>query len=225
MERQIVVAIDGPAGAGKSTIARKVAQHFNIYYVDTGAMYRAIGLYMLDQHIDPLEETDVVGKLENIEMSLTHNGQEQEIMLNGQKMGERIRSQEVGQAASIISSYIAVREKMVGLQQALAKNMSLVMDGRDIGTHVLVDAPIKIYMTADSEIRGERRQEQLRRQGKDVALSIIVEEINQRDTMDKNRQASPLRQAEDAVYLDTSKLSIEQVVEKIIRLVEKKLEK
>lgn len=222
MKKELTIAIDGPAGAGKSTIAKEVAKYFGIFHIDTGAMYRAISLYLLENNIDISNESQVEKSLDNITLKLLNTKQKQDIILNGKILGESIRTQIVGETASIISTYILVREKMVRMQKDIAKNTSLVMDGRDIGTHVLTNATIKIYLSADATIRGERRKKQLLLQGKELPIESIITEINKRDYMDKTRKYSPLRQAEDAIFIDTSNLEIDEVVDKIIGFVKEK---
>lgn len=219
------VAIDGPAGAGKSTIARLVAEKLNYIYVDTGAMYRAIGFFLM-KALD-LKETQVnsiqnetiqsfIDKhLQEICVDINYIDGEQQILLNEKNVSSLIRTPSLGTMASKVSQFKEVREYLVNLQQIIAKKQSVVMDGRDIGTHVLPDAKLKIYLTASVDIRAKRRLEQLLEKGENANLELLKKEIESRDYNDMNRIQSPLRQAEDAVLLDSSELTIEEVVKKI----------
>jgi len=210
--KKINIAIDGPAGAGKSTIAKSLAKSRNMVYVDTGAMYRAIGLYCSRKGIAGDDEKTIVGELDNINVSLAYESGEQVVYLNGENVNGLIRTPEAGAMASAVSVYPAVRSKMVELQQALAKTTSVVMDGRDIGTVVLPNAEVKIYLTASSEVRAKRRYDELVAKGMECDLVQLQKEIEERDYRDMNRETSPLKQAEDAVLLDTSDMNIEEVV-------------
>ncbi len=210
--KNINIAIDGPAGAGKSTIAKALAKSRNMVYVDTGAMYRAIGLYISRRGINGEDEAAVVGELDNIQVSIAYENGEQVVYLNGENVNGLIRTPEAGNMASAVSAHRKVREKMVALQQKLAKTTSVVMDGRDIGTVVLPDAEVKIYLTASSAVRARRRYDELVAKGMECDLATLQKEIEERDYRDMNREVTPLRQAEDAVLLDTSDLNIEEVV-------------
>lgn len=210
--KKINIAIDGPAGAGKSTIAKSLAKSRNMVYVDTGAMYRAIGLYCSRKGIPGDDEKTIVGELDNINVSLAYESGEQVVYLNGENVNGLIRTPEAGAMASAVSVYPAVRSKMVELQQALAKTTSVVMDGRDIGTVVLPNAEVKIYLTASAEVRAKRRYDELVAKGMECDLVQLQKEIEERDYRDMNRETSPLKQAEDAVLLDTSDMNIEEVV-------------
>jgi len=210
--KKINIAIDGPAGAGKSTIAKSLAKSRNMVYVDTGAMYRAIGLYCSRKGIAGDDEKTIVGELDNINVSLAYESGEQVVYLNGENVNGLIRTPEAGAMASAVSVYPAVRSKMVELQQALAKTTSVVMDGRDIGTVVLPNAEVKIYLTASAEVRAKRRYDELVAKGMECDLVQLQKEIEERDYRDMNRETSPLKQAEDAVLLDTSDMNIEEVV-------------
>ncbi|MBP3576607.1 MAG: (d)CMP kinase [Lachnospiraceae bacterium] len=221
--KKINIAIDGPAGAGKSTIAKALAKSRNMVYVDTGAMYRAIGLYCSRKGIAGDDEASVVGELDNIDVSIAYENGEQVVYLNGENVNGLIRTPEAGNMASAVSVYPKVRSKMVELQQGLAKTTSVVMDGRDIGTVVLPDAEVKIYLTASSAVRAKRRYEELVAKGMECNLKTLQKEIEERDYRDMNRETSPLRQAEDAVLLDTSDLSIEQVVAAMQKIVAEKI--
>lgn len=221
--KKINIAIDGPAGAGKSTIAKALAKSRNMVYVDTGAMYRAIGLYCSRKGISGDDEATIVGELNNINVSLAYENGEQVVYLNGENVNGFIRTPEAGNMASTVSIYSKVRAKMVELQQALAETTSVVMDGRDIGTVVLPKAEVKIYLTASSAVRAKRRYDELVAKGMECDLVQLQKEIEERDYRDMNREISPLRQAEDAVLLDTSDLSIEEVVEKMQQIIAEKI--
>lgn len=221
--RKINIAIDGPAGAGKSTIAKSLAKSRNIVYVDTGAMYRAIGLYCSRKGIAEDDETTIVGELDNINVSLAYENGEQVVYLNGENVNGLIRTPEAGAMASAVSVYPDVRSKMVELQHALAKKTSVVMDGRDIGTVVLPNAEVKIYLTASAEVRAKRRYDELVAKGMDCDLVQLQKEIEERDYRDMNRETSPLKQAEDAVLLDTSEMNIEEVVAAMQKIIAEKI--
>lgn len=216
------IAIDGPAGAGKSTIARKVARKLGLIYIDTGAMYRATSLFMLEKGIVSQDLEKVSLALSQIELDIKYENGEQQLILNGENVNDRIRTPEAGLAASRFAKLSVVREKLVDLQKNLAKKSQVVMDGRDIGTHVLPEAVLKIYLTAEVGVRAKRRYDELVAKGEEVLLSEIEEDIKKRDEEDMNRPVSPLRQAEDAILVDTSSLSIDEVVEEIIGLAGKK---
>ena len=209
------IAMDGPAGAGKSSIARLVAKEMNFVYVDTGAMYRAMALYFLKQGIDTKDEGLVSENCSQIRIELAYEDGVQKIYLNGEDVSTDIRQEEVGKNASVVARYTAVREKLVDLQREIAANGDVIMDGRDIGTVVLPDAEVKIYLTASVEVRAERRYKELRDKGETCDLAQIQRDITLRDEQDMNREVSPLRQAEDAVLVDTSDLTMPEVVKKI----------
>lgn len=221
--KKINIAIDGPAGAGKSTIAKALAKSRNMVYVDTGAMYRAIGLYCSRKGIDGNNEAAIVGELDNINVSIAYENGEQVVYLNGENVNGFIRTPEAGVMASAVSVYSKVRAKMVELQQALAEKTSVVMDGRDIGTVVLPNAEVKIYLTASSVVRAKRRFDELVEKGIECDLATLQKEIEERDYRDMNREVSPLRQAEDAVLLDTSEMNIEEVVAEMQKIVVEKV--
>ncbi len=216
--RHFNIAIDGPAGAGKSTIAKAAAKKLGFIYVDTGAMYRAMAVYFLDRGIGSQEEEKIREACNSAEITIRHEDGRQQVFLNGENVSGRIRTQEVGEMASRISVYLPVREKLVKLQQQLAKTSQVIMDGRDIGTCVLQDAQAKIYLTASTRVRAERRLKELLEKGLECSLEEIEEEIKERDYRDMHREQSPLRQAEDAVLLDTSQMDPEQVTERIIAI-------
>ncbi|MBO5176885.1 MAG: (d)CMP kinase [Lachnospiraceae bacterium] len=221
--KKINIAIDGPAGAGKSTIAKALAKSRNMVYVDTGAMYRAIGLYCSRKGIAGDNEAAIVGELDNIDVSLAYENGEQVVYLNGENVNGLIRTPEAGNMASAVSVYPKVRSKMVELQHGLAATTSVVMDGRDIGTVVLPNAEVKIYLTASSAVRAKRRYDELVAKGMECDLETLQKEIEERDYRDMNRETSPLRQAEDAVLLDTSDLNIEEVVAAMQKIVAEKI--
>ena len=213
------IAIDGPAGAGKSTIAKKVAKELSYIYVDTGAMYRAMALFFLREGIPPEEEAAVSEACGRIAVTLSNENGEQQVFLNGENVNGLIRTEEVGNMASQTSIYPKVREKLTQLQRELACTTDLVMDGRDIGTCVLPEAQVKVYLTASVETRGKRRFLELQEKGVDCELDKICEDIRARDEQDMNREISPLRQAEDAVLIDSSSMSIEEVAGQILGMV------
>lgn len=216
------IAIDGPAGAGKSTIAKKIARKLNFIYVDTGAMYRAMALFMIRSGIGP-DETERIGeKCREADISIRHENGEQVVLLNGENVNGLIRTEEVGNMASVSSADAKVRKKLVELQQKLAESADVVMDGRDIGTCVLPGADVKIYLTAGSAVRARRRYDELTAKGELCNLEEIEKDIIERDHRDMTREISPLRQAEDAVLVDSSDMTIEQVVETVIALVREK---
>ncbi len=212
------IAIDGPAGAGKSTIAKLAAKKLGLIYVDTGAMYRAVGLYILENNIDKDSEEEVSNAIKNINISIEYKEGKQIVLLNERDVNDLIRQEEVGNIASVTSAYPKVRELLLDTQRNLAKKRSVIMDGRDIGTTVLPDAALKIYLTASVEKRADRRYKQLKSQGTDADIEQIKKDIAQRDYQDMNREVSPLKQADDAVYLDTSDMTIEVVVNEILSL-------
>ncbi len=209
------IAIDGPAGAGKSTIARRVAKELSFIYVDTGAMYRAIALFHLREQIDTDSEEKVKEALERINISIAYENGEQQVLLNGENVSGQIRTEEVGNMASKISAISCVREKLLDLQRELAQKNDVVMDGRDIGTRILPEAQLKIYLTASADARAQRRYKELMEKGVVCSLEEIKQDIMKRDEQDMNRAIAPLTQAKDAVYLDSSDMTIDEVTEKI----------
>ena len=212
------IAIDGPAGAGKSTIARRVARELSFIYVDTGAMYRAMALYLLRRKVNR-DDTEQIGNIcQDAEISIEYQNGEQIVLLNGENVNSYLRTEEVGNMASVSSAVPRVREKLLSLQRKLAKDMSVVMDGRDIGTTILPDADVKIYLTASSLTRARRRYLELQEKGTVCNLDDIQKDIEERDQRDMNREISPLRQAEDAVLVDSSDLTIQQVVDRILQI-------
>ena len=212
------IAIDGPAGAGKSTIARRVAKELSFMYVDTGAMYRAMALYLLRKEVNK-DDTEQIGNIcQDAEISIEYQNGEQIVLLNDENVNSYLRTEEVGNMASVSSAVPRVREKLLSLQRKLARDMSVVMDGRDIGTTILPDADVKIYLTASSLTRAKRRYLELQEKGTVCNLDEIQKDIEERDQRDMNREISPLRQAEDAVLVDSSDLTIQQVVDRILQI-------
>ena len=215
------IAIDGPAGAGKSTIAKKVAKELGFIYVDTGAMYRAIALYFIRNGIKSDEEERIESVCGNIQVSIEYKNGEQQVLLNGENVNAFIRTEEVSMMTSDTSKYPVVREKLLSLQRELASKKNVIMDGRDIGTCVLPDAETKIYLTASSAERARRRYAEQVERGIECDIEQIEKDIIARDEQDMNREVAPLKQAEDAVYLDSSDLNIDQVVKAIIDIYNK----
>lgn len=216
------IAIDGPAGAGKSTIAKRVAKALSFIYVDTGAMYRAMGLYFLRKGISPEDQEEIEKACEDIQVSITYENGEQQVLLNGENVSSEIRREEVGNMASKTSANSRVREKLVALQRELASRENVVMDGRDIGTQVLPNATVKIYLTASSRERAKRRCLELQEKGMAANLEEIEADIIERDHRDMTREISPLCQAEDAVLVDASYMTIAEVTEAVLKAFEEK---
>ena len=212
------IAIDGPAGAGKSTIAKLIAKKKGFVYVDTGAMYRAMALYFLEESISADDSEKIAAAAEHVDVTISYENGEQIVWLNGRNVNGLIRTEEVSKMASKSSTNGAVRKKLVELQQALAKKESVVMDGRDIGTCVLPDADVKVYLTASSRVRAERRYKELQAKGEACDLDVIEKDIIDRDYQDMHRELSPLKQADDAALLDSSDMTIEQVADAIIKM-------
>ncbi len=215
----INIAIDGPAGAGKSTIAKMVAKQLGYIYVDTGAMYRAMALYIMRQGVDPKDSERISKECKNADISITYQDGAQVVLLNGENVNGLIRTEEVGNMASATSVNPDVREKLVDLQRILASKENVVMDGRDIGTVVLPNANVKIYLTASSKVRAQRRFLELEAKGEKADIDTIEKDIIERDHRDMTREISPLKQAEDATLIDSSDMSIEEVVAAMIALV------
>ncbi len=216
--RYFSLAIDGPAGAGKSTIAKQIARKLGYIYVDTGAMYRAMGLYLLRSQVNPESWDEIAASCTDADISIEYQDGEQVVLLNGENVNAYLRTEEVSSMASICSAVPQVREKLVELQQRLAQKASVVMDGRDIGTVVLPNADVKVYLTASSRTRARRRFLELQEKGVEADLAQIEQDIIERDERDTHREHSPLRRAEDAVLVDSSDMTIEEVAERILGL-------
>ena len=217
------IAIDGPSGAGKSTIAKRLANELSFVYVDTGAMYRAMALYFLRRQITPQDETAIAAACDQIDITIAYEDGVQCVILNGENVNAYLRAEEVGNMASSTSIYPCVRTKLTALQQKLAKTSDVIMDGRDIGTCVLPKAQVKIYLTADVAARAKRRYDELIKKGVEADYAQIEADIRKRDNRDMHREISPLRQAEDAILVDSSHLSIEEVLA-VLRDIYKKAE-
>ena len=212
------VAIDGPAGAGKSTIAKRIARRLGYIYVDTGAMYRAMAYYLIQNQVDAADQEAIAAACQHADNSICYQDGEQVVLLNGENVNAYLRTEAVGNMASVSSVVPEVRKKLVELQQKLARETDVVMDGRDIGTVVLPDADVKVYLTASVETRAKRRFLELQEKGEPADLVKIAADIEDRDYRDMHRDISPLRQAEDATLVDSSDMTIDQVVERILEL-------
>lgn len=212
------VAIDGPAGAGKSTIAKAVAKKLNLIYVDTGAMYRAMALFMVRENVDLQDKSAIIEKCKDADITIRYEDGVQVVLLNGENVNAYLRTEAVGNAASAVSVIPEVRQKLVELQKALASGNDCIMDGRDIGTCVLPNAQLKIYLTADSMVRAKRRYDELVAKGESADLQKIKADIEERDYRDMNRETSPLKKAEDAVLVDSSYMTVEEVIDTIMRM-------
>ena len=214
----ISIAIDGPAGAGKSTIAKMLAKKLGYIYVDTGAMYRAMALYIMRQNVNAEDSEKISAECKNADISITYKDGAQVVVLNGEDVNGLIRTEEVGNMASATSVNPDVREKLVELQRILASKENVVMDGRDIGTVVLPNANVKIFLTASSKVRAQRRFLELQSKGIEADINKIEADIIERDNRDMTREISPLRRAEDAYFLDSSSMTVDEVVAKIIEI-------
>ena len=212
------VAIDGPAGAGKSTSAKRIARRLGYIYVDTGAMYRAMAYYLIQNQVDAADQEAIAAACQHADISICYQDGEQVVLLNGENVNAYLRTEAVGNMASVSSVVPEVRKKLVELQQKLARETDVVMDGRDIGTVVLPDADVKVYLTASVETRAKRRFLELQEKGEPADLAKIAADIEDRDYRDMHRDISPLRQAEDATLVDSSDMTIDQVVERILEL-------
>ena len=217
------IALDGPGGAGKSSIAKQVAKLRGIVYVDTGAMYRAIALYMLKNNVDIHSEETVVSQLENVDIKLEYRDGAQCVILNGEDVSTQIRTNEVSMTASVTSAYKQVRAFLMDTQRNVAKTTSVIMDGRDIGTVVLPDAQVKIFLSADSRVRAQRRWLELQAKGDNTPFEEGLADIETRDWQDINRKEAPLRQADDAILLDTSNLDFQQSVQAVLDIIDEKV--
>ena len=216
----INIAIDGPVGAGKSSIADLVAQRLNILHLDTGAMYRAVGLHAMRTGTDMNDEAAMAQLVEGIDIRVRYADGAQQTLLFGEDVSALIRTGEVSAAASAVSKWAPVRRRMVRAQQEMARQADMLIDGRDIGTVVLADSPVKIYLTATAEERARRRYEQQIAKGDMTPYEQVLRELNARDEQDMNREVTPLRQAEDAVLVDSTDMSVEEVVDAIVKIVE-----
>ena len=221
MEKIITIALDGPSGSGKSTIAKKLSKELNILYLDTGAMYRATAVKALKLGIDTFDANGVDTFINDIDLEIKYVDGAQRTYLDGEDVSERIREPEVSMAASNISSLKNVRLKMVDMQRKIAKGTSCILDGRDIGSFVLPDAEFKFYITASVDVRADRRYKELKLKGHDVDYNELKAEIEQRDYNDRNRDFAPLRKADDAIEIDTSLMTIEQVINKVLSYINK----
>lgn len=219
------IAIDGPSGTGKSTTAKILAKKLSFIYIDTGAMYRAVGLYCYRNGIDINDEDGVVKALDDININIFYKDGNQEIELNGEIVSKDIRENHISKCASVVSQYKEVRRRLVALQQDLASKNSVIMDGRDIGTVVLPNAELKIFLIASDEVRAERRCKELAEKGQTVEYEKVLAELKERDTRDSSRANSPLKQADDAILLDNSNMTIDEVVLKIYELFNEKVGK
>lgn len=213
------IAIDGPSGVGKSTIANLLANTYHMIHLDTGAMYRCVAYYLLKNKVDVNNEKELLDALENIDISF----QEDQVFLNGENVSKEIRMNEISMAASKFSAFNAVRKKLVSLQQQIAKNKGYILDGRDICSVVLPDAEVKIYMDASSKARAQRRYQEYISKGIDADYETIFQDIVARDYQDSHREISPLQVAEDAQVIDTSDMTIEEVVEEIQKIIDEKV--
>lgn len=212
------IAIDGPAGAGKSTIAKLVANKKGFIYVDTGAMYRGLAVHFLDRGIVPDDREKIVRACEDADVTIRYENGVQQVYLNGKNITSKLRTEEAGNMASVSSAIPEVRAKLLELQRSLAEDQNVIMDGRDIGTCVLPDADLKVFLTASVDTRARRRYEELKEKGTACRLEEIAADIEARDLRDTTRETAPLKQAEDAVLIDSSNMSIEEVVDAIVRL-------
>ncbi len=219
----INIAIDGPSGAGKSTLARKLASELDFIYVDTGAMYRTIGLFVLRSGIEPNDSEKVTAILKDIEVSLRFIDGEQHVYLNGEDVSTEIRMHEVSQYASLVSAIPAVRQFLFEMQQKLAAENNVIMDGRDIGTVVLPNAELKIFLTASAEDRANRRYKELLARGQEVSYDQIFEDVVKRDEQDMNRPVAPLKPASDSVILDTTGFEFEQSLALLMKTAQERL--
>ncbi len=217
------IAIDGPAGAGKSTLARAVAKRLGYIYVDTGALYRAVGLYVMEQGIDIYDAAAISAVLPMMEVDLKYVNGEQRVYLCGENVSGAIRTPEVSKAASAVSALVAVRQHLFELQQNMAEKNDVVMDGRDIGTLILPNAQVKIFLTASPEERARRRYNELVEKGMDIEYEVVLEEVNQRDYNDSHRDVAPLKPAEDSLIVDTTGLNLEESEELLYSTITGKL--
>lgn len=217
------IAIDGPSGAGKSTLAKEIAAKLGYVYVDTGALYRTVGLYMYRNHIDPQNATDVIGALSSIRVRVAYEQGTQHVYLNDEDVSEAIREHEISRYASLVSAIPEVRAFLLDLQRDIAKKNSVVMDGRDIGTVIFPDAQVKIFLVANDETRAMRRCRELKEKGQTVAYETVLHDIRERDAQDRNREIAPAVAAPDAVVLDNSGMDLEQCTQAALAIIKEKL--
>lgn len=219
----INIAIDGPSGAGKSTLARKLAEKLNYIYVDTGALYRTIGLYTLRKGVDPQDTAAVEELLPEIEVGLRFVESEQHVYLNGEDVSSEIRVHEVSQYASLVSAIPAVRQYLFETQQSMAKKFNVIMDGRDIGTVVLPNAEVKIFLTASPEVRARRRYNELLQRGQNVDFDQVLADVIKRDEQDMNRPVAPLKPAEDSIIIDTSEFTFDESLAVLYKTIKERI--
>ena len=217
------VAVDGPAGSGKSTIAKLIAKELNIVYIDTGAMYRAVALFCIKNGIDTKNKEAVCSVLDKINMTIKPEKAGQRIFLDNEDVTDQVRTQKAGAGASDVAAIGDVREKLVAIQRKMAEGMSVIMDGRDIGTNVLPYAPVKIYLSAGADERAKRRCSEFEKLGQKYDFQAVKEQIIQRDKNDMTRKLNPLRKADDAVEVDTTKMNIEEVKDTVIKIIKEKV--
>ena len=226
MAKTVSIAIDGPAGAGKSTIAKALARELGYHYVDTGAIYRTVAYFLDLLGISPKDVDGVERYIDELTIAIEYDEEgKQHMLMNGMDVSDEIRTQDISQKASLVSAHKVVRDVLLDMQRAVARKHNVIMDGRDIGTVVLPRATVKIFLTASAEVRAKRRTDELLAKGQKVSYEQTLKDIQQRDHQDMNRPIAPLKQAKDAVLLDTSDLSIEQVIGKMKEIIGKKLEK
>lgn len=221
----INIAIDGPAGAGKSTVAKLAAKQLNMVYVDTGAMYRALTWKVLSEQIQPQQTDQVISVTKRTRIQLEHTSDGQKVFVDGLDVTEDIRTNQVSKHVSFVARIPEVRNWLTSIQKSMTKRKGVIMDGRDIGTHVIPEAELKIFLTASVEERAKRRYDELKAKQQEVSLEQLIHEISERDQMDADREVAPLRQAEDAVAIDTTGLSLEEVVERIVTLAKSRMQR
>ena len=223
MSKYKSIAIDGPSGAGKSTIAKKLSEKLNFIYIDTGALYRAIGLYMINNDISPADQNKVTENLKNINIELKYENKNQQVFLNNINISDQIRSPEVSMAASTVSAFKSVRNFLLGLQRDIAKNNNVIMDGRDIATVVLPNADVKIFLTASSKIRAKRRYDELTNKNINVIFDDVYNDMLKRDQDDSSREIAPLKQADDAILVDSSEMDFDETLSYILAIIRENL--
>lgn len=219
------IAIDGPSGAGKTTLAKALAKKLNFIHVDTGAMYRALGVHVINNNVDCYDELEVVKVCNDVEIELVYSNGVQQVFLNNNNVTNELRSLEVNKVSSIISAYKDIRQKLLQIQRKIARENNVVMDGRDIGTNVLVGAEIKVFLEADIDIRTKRRKDELLERGINKSFDEVKLDLEERDYRDSTRENNPLRKADDAIVLNSTNLSIDEEVNKIVKLYENKISK